>query len=252
MRNRSFGAAALAIALAVPHFATALTPDSLVIGVSVSNQGNVGMGTLAPTQKLDVRGNAFLSGVLSGMNSIGGGAASVKGFTTGSDGGVFAFKYDSQHFGNTEQAIQIWNSSTRVFKTFIIDHPLDPARYLVHATLEGPEGSVFYRGSGQLQNGRAEVVLPAYFEALTRAEGRTVILTNVDGFDRLAVQTRNGTRIAGGRFTVVSDNPASSQAFDWEVKAVRNDQPPLVVEPLRSELQVGGFGPYRIGMPLKP
>jgi hypothetical protein len=31
-------------------------------------------------------------------------------------------------------------------KTFVIDHPVDPERYLVHACLEGPEAGIYYRG----------------------------------------------------------------------------------------------------------
>ena len=129
-------------------------------------------------------------------------------------------------------------------KTFIIDHPADPRRYLVHATLEGPEGAVFYRGSARLENGRAEVALPSYFERLTHTSDRTVILTNIDGFDRLAVETQRDGKIANGRFVVISDNPNSAQAFDWEVKAVRKDVPRLVDAPLKTEISVAGFGPY--------
>ena len=233
MRTGSIFAAGLALALAALHPATAQAQGGTVISI-------------------DGQGDASFSGVLSGDNSIGGNAVSLQGFSTGSDAGVFALKYDAANNGNTAAAIQIWNSSTGVFKTFIIDHPVDPARYLVHATLEGPEGSVFYRGSARLENGRAEIVLPPYFEALTRADGRTVLLTNVDGHDRLSVQTQDGARITGGRFVVVSDDPTSSQAFDWEVKAVREDTAPLQVEPLRTDIDVGGFGPYRIGTPRQP
>jgi len=129
-------------------------------------------------------------------------------------------------------------------KTFIIDHPADPRRYLVHATLEGPEGAVFYRGSARLDHGRAEVALPSYFESLTHTSDRTVMLTNIDGFDRLAVETQRDGKVANGRFVVISDNPNSSQAFDWEVKAVRKDVPRLVDAPLKTEISVAGFGPY--------
>jgi len=129
-------------------------------------------------------------------------------------------------------------------KTFVIDHPGDPRRYLVHATLEGPEGAVFYRGSARLDHGRAEVALPSYFESLTHTSDRTVILTNIDGFDRLAVETQRDGKVANGRFVVISDNPDSAQAFDWEVKAVRKDVPRLVEAPLKTEISVAGFGPY--------
>ena len=118
-------------------------------------------------------------------------------------------------------------------KQFRIAHPSDPSRYLVHASLEGPENAVFYRGEGQLKNGSATIKLPDYFEALTREEGRTVLLTRVGGFDRIAVKTSGGAAVRAGQFTVYSNNPASNQRFVWEVKAVRGDIAPLEAEPIK-------------------
>jgi hypothetical protein len=116
-------------------------------------------------------------------------------------------------------------------KKFDIAHPTRPGHRLTHATLEGPEAAVFYRGEAQLRDGTAVVELPAYFEALTRREGRTVLLTNLDGFDRLAVQRySDGSQVREGRFTVICDRRHSSQAFSWEVKAVRADVPRVEVE----------------------
>lgn len=116
-------------------------------------------------------------------------------------------------------------------KKFAIPHPCKAGRTLVHAAIEGPEAAVYYRGEAQLTNGRAVVSLPEYFEALTRAEGRTVMLTNVDGFDRLAVRRQAGQQVANGRFIVIAENAASSQAFTWEVKAARADIALLEVAP---------------------
>lgn len=115
-------------------------------------------------------------------------------------------------------------------KKFAIPHPCRASATLVHAAIEGPEAAVFYRGEAQLVNGRAVVALPDYFEALTRAEGRTVLLTNADGFDRLAVQRQTGRQVANGQFIVIAANASSSQAFTWEVKAARADIAPLAVE----------------------
>lgn len=120
---------------------------------------------------------------------------------------------------------------SRGAKRFAIPHPCKAGQTLIHAAIEGPEAAVYYRGEAQLANGRAVVSLPQYFEALTRMEGRTVMLTNVDGFDRLAVQRREGRQVADGRFVVISENSSSSQAFTWEVKAVRADIAELEVEP---------------------
>jgi hypothetical protein len=115
-------------------------------------------------------------------------------------------------------------------KKFDIPHPTRPGRRLVHAAIEGPEAGVYYRGEAQLARGRAVVELPEYFERLTRADGRTVLLTNLDGFDRLAVQRQSGSQVRGGRFVVISDDPESTQVFSWEVKAVRADVPAIATE----------------------
>ena len=196
-------------------------------------------------------GDVRVQGVVSGNNGIGGNAASIQGVGTGGNDGVFSFKYDKAGQGDTERAIQIWNASSGVFKTFIVDHPLDENKYIVHATLEGPEGGVYYRGTSQLYNGKATISLPHYFEAFTRKEGRTILLTNIDGFDRIAIQSVDGEKIVDGKFVVVSDNPESSQKFDWEVKAVRADGPKLQAEPDKQDLQVGGFGPYTFALKQK-
>ena len=65
-------------------------------------------------------GDVKVDGVISGKNDIGGDAASIQGLGTGGNAGVFAFKYDKANFGDTDRAIQIWNSSAGVFKTFIL------------------------------------------------------------------------------------------------------------------------------------
>lgn len=115
-------------------------------------------------------------------------------------------------------------------KNFMIDHPLEPGKKLVHASIEGPEAAVYYRGESTLINGQATVNLPEYFEKLTRKEGRTVRLTNVDGFDKLAVKLQDEIQVKDGKFTVYSQNLKSNQKFYWEVKAVRSDIAPLEVE----------------------
>ncbi|MFG3684873.1 hypothetical protein [Micromonospora sp. NPDC047740] len=120
-------------------------------------------------------------------------------------------------------------------KQFAIDHPLDPPdaterRQLIHAALEGPENGVYYRGEGRLTDGAATVELPAYFEALTRAEGRTVHLTPVFEDDEPVSPLAAG-RVRGGRFRVRTvDGSPATHAFYWEVKAVRADLEPLAVE----------------------
>jgi hypothetical protein len=67
----------------------------------------------------------------------------------------------------TDRAL-IYNTSTSEIsysssKTFIIDHPIDSGKYLVHACLEGPEAGVYYRGKGEVVEGEeCKVLLPQY------------------------------------------------------------------------------------------
>ena len=116
---------------------------------------------------------------------------------------------------------QLWAEN----KYFRIEHPTKPNSYLIHACLEGPESSVYYRGRAQLSDGRATIHLPAYFESLTRQEGRTVLLTP-EGRDPFLLSYEP---IVDGSFRVYGTVPDG--AFSWEVKAVRAD-----VEPLKPEI----------------
>ena len=130
-------------------------------------------------------------------------------------------------------------------KTFVIDHPLDPQyRSLVHAAVEGPEIAVYYRGEGKLESGHMRVELPAYFEALVQAEGRTVQVTPIcepgGPVGALAI-----TPVIDGAFMVLGSDagPTSNQRFYWEVTAVRADVEPLVVEPEKSVPMIAPLKP---------
>ena len=145
---------------------------------------------------------------------------------------------------NWDGTFRCYVDSTNV-KNFVIDHPVDPARHLIHTTLEGPEVAVLYRGTARLCGGRAEIVLPAYFEALTREEGRTVLVTPEFATPDEPVSALGPARIRNGRFEVRAlDGRNPDQKFSWEVQAVRKDVPPLRPEPRRDEVEVGGIGPY--------
>ncbi len=122
-------------------------------------------------------------------------------------------------------------------KNFMIDHPLEPdTMYLVHASIEGPENAVFYRGESRLENGSAVIQLPEYFEKLTQKENRSVILTPIAERGH-PISNLAATRIVNGQFTVLGvDDANPQQAFWWEVKAVRADIPSLQTEILKSEM----------------
>ncbi|OGB90196.1 hypothetical protein A2625_04360, partial [candidate division WOR-1 bacterium RIFCSPHIGHO2_01_FULL_53_15] len=233
--------------------------DNLPRAVTQSNTmavmgGKVGIGTTDPGGILDLAGKttfeagggmrttgkvtaeAFYKLDGTEIGGIGGGGTAGK-IAKFSDSTALADSVITESGGNVgigntgpSYTLEVNGSFAATYKNFDIPHPLDPNKRLVHSSIEGPEHAVYYRGEAALNNGEAAIILPDYFEALTRKEGRTVILTNVDGFDRLAVKTRGGRQITDGRFTVYSDNPSSAQKFNWEVKAIRADIPDLVTE----------------------
>ena len=115
-------------------------------------------------------------------------------------------------------------------KNFRITHPQDNTKQLVHSCVEGPECAVFYRGEAETVDGKAEITLPAYFEALVMEGRRTIHLTELyeDEDEPVFGNFLAAGRINNGKFMVRSSTPTVK--FYWEVKAVRGDIDPLEVE----------------------
>jgi hypothetical protein len=206
--------------------------------------GNVGINTTSPAVALDVNGSINASGNLSASgnftaagNIIGNGNITSNGnITCGSDLTVTG---NGQIDGTLDVNGSLWADGNFVVwggtKYFVIPHPLEPdTAQLAHASLEGPEAAVFYRGRARLSKGTAKISLPDYFEALTRKTERTVLLTPLfEGSE--AISPLAASAVADGQFTVraiTSDNP--HQEFYWEVKAVRADVPNVQVSAPRS------------------
>jgi hypothetical protein len=122
-------------------------------------------------------------------------------------------------------------------KTFIIDHPTDPTRYLVHACIEGPEVGVYYRGKGTIAPNTISTVitLPAYVSAF--ANNFTIQITPIytPGQTQCYLST---SELVGNRFEVYGQ----PGAFYWHVHGSRRS---LEVEPLKSAVTVRGDGPYK-------
>ena len=158
------------------------------------------------------------------LNNTGGGSSVQFGDGNGANHSYVTAGGDA-YFGGTLSAGN---------KTFNIPHPQDAARRLVHGCLEGPESGVYYRGEAELVGGRAIVELPAYFEALTRADGRTVQLTQVfkaDPGDRPIFSQLASSPVTDGKLTIYASERGASIFVSWEVKAERRDIDRLDVEP---------------------
>ena len=120
-------------------------------------------------------------------------------------------------------------------KTFVIDHPKDLSKYLVHACLEGPEAGVYYRGTGTIADleSSAVITLPDYVDTL--AVDLTVQVTPIYNG---SVRMLNASCVSDNKFTVYGD----SGDFYWHVYGRRLA---IAVEPEKSSVVVNGDGPYR-------
>jgi hypothetical protein len=116
-------------------------------------------------------------------------------------------------------------------KTFVIDHPMDSEKYLVHACLEGPEAGVYYRGEETLVNEKITVILPNYVKSL--ATDFTVHITPIGKPRLLGV-----SRVINGMFDVYGE----SGDFFWSVYGKRQN---IETEPLKYSVKLKGDGPYK-------
>jgi hypothetical protein len=132
-----------------------------------------------------------------------------------------------------------WSQSTGeiyqdVSKTFVINHPVDKEKYLVHGCLEGPEAGVYYRGQSEIVNSKSvEVILPEYTKSFSQF---TVQVTGI--YNNNKIINYNTGQVEDGKFMVYGQNGR----FFWLVHALRL---PINVEPLKSETVVKGDGPYK-------
>jgi len=115
-------------------------------------------------------------------------------------------------------------------KTFIINHPHESEKYLVHACVEGPESGVYYRGKSEINNNKfVDITLPLY---TTSFNNYTVQLTPIGKYNKLSSEFIDNTLRVYGH----------NGSFYWTVFATRED---IEVEPLKQSVNVSGEGPYK-------
>jgi hypothetical protein len=140
-----------------------------------------------------------------------------------------------QYNATTGEVAYSGTASGNLAKTFVIDHPVNKNKYLVHACLEGPESGVYYRGKGEIENGEnVTILLPDYVEAL--ATEFTVQITPI--FKGKKMEPLYTSEVENNSFTVYGENCK----FFWLVQGKRDD---IDVEPLKENVDVKGNGPYR-------
>jgi hypothetical protein len=119
-------------------------------------------------------------------------------------------------------------------KSFIIDHPLDANKLLVHACLEGPEAGVYYRGIGEITNNVSTTIkLPDYVEKL--ASNFTIQITPIYNG---SISVLNAGEVINNIFSVYGENCK----FYWSVHGKRLEI--NNIEPNKNDVSVKGSGPY--------
>jgi hypothetical protein len=163
-------------------------------------------------------------------------------------------------------------------KNFVIPHPGDDSRWLVHGCTESPWGGVEYWGEAIVEDGQVTVPLPGYFEDLCEIDRRNVqvtVLAERDPSDRERLPRVNplptppappmdlsgnvlappkpppgrvslvqATYPENGEFTIFGEGTVPTFRVYWLVKAVRRDAA-FLVEPTKDQVTVYGDGPYR-------
>jgi hypothetical protein len=133
------------------------------------------------------------------------------------------------HYNTTTKEV-VYNAQG---KTFVIQHPTNPEKHLVHACLEGPESGVYYRGISTITDTSVVITLPDYVKHI--ASEFTVHVTPVYNG---TIRTLNTSCVSNNSFTVYG----LRGDFHWHVYGKRLT---IEVEPDTANSMVYGDGPYR-------
>lgn len=121
-------------------------------------------------------------------------------------------------------------------KTFVINHPIDDKKYLVHGCLEGPECAVYYRDESAINplTKSVEINLPDY--ACHIADNFSVSLTQIADYHYPTFL--RASRVINNKFTVYGD----ACNFWYTVIGTREL---IEVEPYKNQVKLSGNGPYK-------
>jgi hypothetical protein len=219
------------------------TTGNAIVGNSTG--GGIGVSGTS-TGFRGVVGNSDTHGGVVGFSASGDGTSGISCSACTGAAGIFGMGHDAGLFqGNVGV-----NGTFAVsgFKSFHIDHPLDPAnKYLNHAAVESSEVLNIYSGNVTTDaNGMARVNLPNYFSALNR--DFRYQLTVLGQFAQAIVLKE----IENNAFFIKTDKP--SVKVSWQIMGLRQDawvmNHPMQVEEDKPEKERGYFlNPELFGQP---
>jgi hypothetical protein len=132
----------------------------------------------------------------------------------GTAGGYF---YDSDSGTYTYVAYGNYGIYSNRTKNFVQEHPTDPSKVIVYASLEGGEAGTYYRGSAHLVRGTAVIELPEHFSLVTEEEGLTVQVTPREDCNGLYVAEATTTQIVVRELR----GGTSNARFDFLINGIR-------------------------------
>lgn len=187
---------------------------------------DVGVGETNPQARLHAfasaaDGVAVLGEANNGNAPVGVRGTSSSSFGTGVEGQAVGFGIGVVGRNNDANGFAVFsngNFASSGTKSFVIDHPSDPAnRYLVHYSAESSEPLNVYSGTVTLDaNGAAVVVLPAFVQKVTR-DFRYQLTAIGAAMPNLHV----AEKVRDGRFAIAGG--VANKQVSWEVKGVRDD-----------------------------
>lgn len=222
--------------------------------MSISNEGDVGIGTATPTARLNVVGESddfegVVQAVQTGGSTFG---SAIYAFTELTDGtgliseangfGAYAIwgRTDAGFAGVFDGDVDIAGTLSKSAGSFKIDHPLDPEnKYLSHSFVESPDMMNVYNGNAVLgEGGTAWVELPSYFEALN-SDFRYQLTAIGSASPNLHI----AQEVRGNRFQIAGGAPGKK--VSWQVTGIRQDayarQNRIPVEENKPEAEKGRY-----------
>jgi len=183
-------------------------------------QGPAGPASIGPVGNTGPAGISYTGPTGRGCKGATGEAGSFPTPTSSSgEFGVVSYSSGSYYYDST--------------KTFVIEHPNNVDKFLVHGCLEGPEAGVYYRGKDKIVNNEfVEIELPHYVSKLA-----TNFTIQINPIYNGKVVVLNSSEVENNKFRVYGENAT----FHWIVYAKRHD---IEVEPDKNTVVVKGSGPY--------
>jgi hypothetical protein len=229
--------------------------------MTFTGKGYIGIGTTNPSDFFHVEGDMYVKGTVFGMPKI----SDIDTIATSNPGRPLAMQVSVGTGGldnttnltaiyadvSTSESPNTGDILTLTFKDadtklFVINHPLDKQKYLIHSALEGPENGVRYRGTTTLKQGKGSIKLPNYVSKFTDPTTATLHLISTDTGEALRIVYTNGKWLQNNTINIESENKNSTKDISWTFQATRKDISPLVVTPPKNLVKIGGFGPYKI------